>query len=247
MKQRPPLKAAIDDVSGDYQYCALHKGLVSQRLWHRKKIEIIGGCLQGKNYEDICDAGCGSGVVADFVSSLLPKSKVVGYDINERSLAFASRQFKKKNLDFCLKNLLKKGENDKKSFDFIYSLEVIEHFSFANVKEYLAALFHIGKDNARYFITTPDYLSMWPLIEWSMDTLKLTPKMAGHQHLTKFTKSRLRDTLERNGFDVLEIGNFCGMSPFFGHLSLKLSTYIDKIENVVGYGNIIFCEFRKKR
>jgi len=240
-------KEAVDDVSGDYQYGALHHGTKSQRLWHRQKIEIIGRYLHNKSYGNNCDAGCGSGVVADFVSSVLPESKVVGYDINERSIAFALRKFKKKNLQFCLKNLLEKERNEENCFDFVYSLEVIEHFCFEDVKKYLAVLFHIGKANARFFITTPDYRSMWPLIEWSMDSLKLTPRMAGHQHLTKFTIATLKDTLERNGFEVLEIGNFCGMSPFFGHLSRRLSTYIDKIENWVGYGNLMFCEFRKRR
>ena len=239
-------KNVIEDVSGDYQFNALHKGPISQRLWHKQKLEVIKNCLQGKGYKNICDAGCGSGVVTDYAAAILPDANLTGYDINERSIAFASEKFKKHNLHFHLKNLVEQEGGDREQFDFVYSMEVIEHFYPHEIRKYLASLEHIGRKNTRYCITTPDYLSFWPLIEWSMDRLKLTPKMAQHQHLTKFSKSTLSTTLEESGFEVLAIYNFCGMCPFFAHLSLRLSAGIDKIEKSLGYGNLICCEFRKK-
>jgi 2-polyprenyl-3-methyl-5-hydroxy-6-metoxy-1,4-benzoquinol methylase len=236
-----------ESIPGDYQFNATYKGPISQRLWHLRKHDLLKFYLEAKDFQLICDAGCGSGVVAANVSLLAPSSKVFAYDINEESINFARKQYQQNtNLFFQVIDLLEQEQIQELSFDFIYSFEVIEHFHEKDINKYLHNLFKMGNPKTRYLLTTPDYSTLWPFIEWIMDSFSLAPKLDKHQHLTKFTKSKLENTLSENGFRVIEIANFCGLSPFVAHISNKLAENLYNIEKRLKWGNLLFFEFEKR-
>jgi 2-polyprenyl-3-methyl-5-hydroxy-6-metoxy-1,4-benzoquinol methylase len=236
-----------ETIPGDYQFKATYHGPISQRLWHLRKHDLLEFYLKNQNFSLICDAGCGSGVIAAKVSSLASNSKVFAYDINEESIKFAKNQYQQtNNLFFVRKDLLDKKQVEKIKFDFIYSFEVIEHFTKEEVNQYLCNLFRMGHQKTCYLLTTPDYLTMWYFIEWVMDNFSLAPKLADHQHLTKFTKDKLVNTISKNGFYIKKISNFCGISPFVAHISRNLSDRVYNLEKRMQWGNLLFCEFEKK-
>jgi 2-polyprenyl-3-methyl-5-hydroxy-6-metoxy-1,4-benzoquinol methylase len=238
---------AIESVPGDYQYKATYEGRISQRLWHLQKHALLKQYITGKKFRDICDAGCGSGVLAAVVASWDVNYRVVGYDINQSSLEFARKRYAGiPNVRFIERDLYASTADGVGEFDFIYSMEVIEHFSKSDVPGYLKNLYSMGRTGCRYLITTPDYSSLWPLIEWSLDFFRLTPRLSDHQHLCKFTKKSIAATLEENGFVVLDEYNFCGLSPFIGHISERLAGLYDSFEHTLKVGNLVCCEFEKR-
>lgn len=233
-------------IPGDYQYLATYNGPISQRLWHLRKHDLLQEHLAGKGYRRICDAGCGSGVLAKFAADLCPSAEVRALDVSADSIAFARATYGGvPRLVYEVRDLLEPSAADEASFDFIYSMEVIEHFDQQNVDRYLGTLRALGDERAHYLLTTPDYRTLWPAIEWTLDTLALTPRMKGHQHLTRFTRTRLVSAVERHGFRVLRVDRFCGVSPFLGHVSLRLSDAAYELERRFGLGNLLCCVMEK--
>lgn len=230
-------------IPGDYQYKAIEEGPISQRLWHLSKQELMEDYLTGKYFKKICDAGCGSGVIAGKVKRLSPDSTIFAYDNNQECIEFASETFQ--NVSFKMANLMDLTTLQERNFDFIYSMEVIEHFNNAEIGMFLDSLYDLGCENAKYLITTPDYQSLWPVIECLLDTLNLAPKMDNYQHLSKFSKKTLVQTVEKHKFKVDKIYNFCGMSPFSAHLSLTFSEGVKTFEKRYKLGNLICCEFTR--
>ncbi|MFZ5452291.1 MAG: class I SAM-dependent methyltransferase [Thermodesulfobacteriota bacterium] len=244
MRSRNGLKS--EEIPGDYQYQALYHGPISQKLWHYKKYDVLNNVLKsGCHYKMICDAGCGSGTITNLVAKSCPESQVFGFDINQSSITFAQRQFAfQSNATFKCQDLLQANKFAEMDFDLIYSLEVIEHFHDEDVIKFLSSLYRMGHKTSQYFLTTPDYRSLWPLIELLIDRLALAPPL-NLQHLTRFTKKKLISLLTSRGFRIVEIFNFCGFSPFFGHISPRLAHLVDTWEQRIGYGNIIGCHFEK--
>jgi 2-polyprenyl-3-methyl-5-hydroxy-6-metoxy-1,4-benzoquinol methylase len=239
--------AKIEEIPGDYQYKAMYHGPISQRLWHLKKYEVLNNFIKksGCHYKKICDAGCGSGAITGLIAAAYPDSHVFGFDISESSISFAQQQFAlQSNVIFKCLDLLQADKLAGMDFDLIYSLEVIEHFNDANVIKYLSSLYAMGHKSAQYLLTTPDYQSLWPFIEMLMDRFSLAPQLSW-QHLNRFTKNKLNRLLTSQGFRIIEIFNFCGFSPFFGHISPRLADLIATWEQQIGYGNIICCHFEK--
>ena len=47
----------------------------------------------------------------------------------------------------------------------------------------------------RLLVTTPNYHSLWPVMEWIVDRSNKAPQMAGEQHISKFNPASLRRLL----------------------------------------------------
>jgi 2-polyprenyl-3-methyl-5-hydroxy-6-metoxy-1,4-benzoquinol methylase len=234
-------------IPGDYQYVATYHGPVSQRLWHLRKHDVLRRHLAGTSYARICDAGCGSGVLARLASELCPGAEVRGLDVDPGSVAFARETYGgAPRLVYEVRDLLRPPAAGEPPFDFVYSMEVIEHFAEEDVGRYLATLRALGHPATRYLLTTPDYGSLWPLIEWTLDAWSLVPPLKGHQHLTRFTRKRLVATVERHGFRVRGLYRFCGVSPFLGQVSLRLSDLAYRLERRLGVGNLLCCEMDRE-
>ncbi len=239
--------AGSASIPGNYQHVATYRGPVSQRLWHLRRHDLLKRHLAGARYQRICDAGCGSGVLAKLASELCPLAEVRGLDVDAESVAFAQETYGgAPRLVYEVRDLLEPPADGGPTFDFVYSTEVIEHFGGEDVGRYLATLRALGHEKARYLLTTPDYRSLWPLIEWTLDAWSLVPRLEGHQHLTRFTRGRLVSTVERHGFRVLSLYRFCGLSPFLGHVSLRLADLADRLERRLGFGDLLCCEMERR-
>lgn len=238
---------SIPAISGDYQYIANYLGPISQRLWHQRKHDLLKKYLSpGSSYTKICDAGCGSGVLTNLAATLNPTAEVYGFDTNEESISFAQEKFHSQpNVIFRRLDLLSARSFEDMEFDFIFAFEVLEHFNEEDALIFLGNLFNMGSRSANYLLTTPDYHSLWVIIEMVMDLFKLTPQMAGHQHLTRFSKGRLESIIQGQGFKIVDLFNFCGISPFLGHISLGLAEMVYSLEKQINYGHLICCHFRK--
>ena len=187
---QPQLKRREGDaiqISGDYQARALKSDRAAQRFWHEAKFRLIERIAMPKKQDRVLDAGCGSGTITYFLSQHAGES--VGIDSNPSAIAYASEAYRAPNLQFRL------GQFDDlvggKPFDKIYSIEVIEHLYEDQVAGVLSLFYKLANPGAQLFITTPNYRSAWPFIEWLLDRFGLVAKLDEAQHVTHFTKRKL--------------------------------------------------------
>lgn len=230
----------MQSIPGDYQYRAIHNGRPAQRFWHSAKIRLIERLgVAGPNVT-VLDAGCGSGVVSDYLAGHC--RHVVGIDISAEAVNFAKQQFGKENLHFQICSLPHARAIGR--FDLIVCFEVLEHLERADIKIVLEEFHQATTVGGRLCITVPNVRSLWPLIEWVLDTLRLVPKLKGEQHLSSFSKKSLSSLLEESGWAVKQIGTFNGLAPFLSRISQSLALFIEQREFNFGKHaplNLIYC------
>ena len=195
--------------------------------------------------ERVLDAGCGSGTISHFLSDYA--GEVIGIDSNSSAISYARDAFRAPNLQFRLGQF---GDLEgEKPLDSIYCIEVIEHLYEHQVADVLRLFYKLTNPSGQLFITTPNYRSTWPLIEWLLDRYALVAKLDEAQHVTRFTKRKLATMCRRAGWEIHHIGTFNGVSPFLAPISRRLALGIERIEflfNRLIPQNLLFCLCRKE-
>jgi SAM-dependent methyltransferase len=196
-----------DSVAGDYQYRALHSGHPMQRFWHGGKLTMIDQLIRPhlKSDSRLLEIGCGAGNL--LLQASVRGSYPVALDLAMQALTFVRSRLREARAgseaprDFlCLQSI---GEylplaND--SFDCILLSEVIEHLEVPQISiRESARVLHPG---GRLLVTTPNYRSLWPIMERAVDMMNMAPKMAGEQHISRFHPASLKRLLIDSGLDI---------------------------------------------
>lgn len=95
------------------------------------------------------------------------KKEVYACDISENAINFLNKKIKEKNIKnikIKLQNLNDKLNYKENMFDCVISGEVLEHLE--NPSKFLKEIKRILKNNGKLIITTPNYFSLWPIIEY---------------------------------------------------------------------------------
>lgn len=214
-------------VEGDYQHRAISEGSAAQRFWHTtKKMAIAEFALPSKEHR-VLDVGCGSGVISDYLGSF--GATVLGVDGSERAIDYATETFSAPNVSFEL-GQVDANFDSRDDLDGIYCLEVIEHIHEHQGVEMLRNFHSRLKDGGRVFLTTPNYNSLWPFIEFVMDRLSAAPKMDGDQHVMHYTKARLRGVCGQAGLRVITLTTMCFIAPWVAPISWSLATKLHHVE-----------------
>ncbi|MCX6906456.1 MAG: methyltransferase domain-containing protein [Verrucomicrobia bacterium] len=231
-------------IPGNYQYRALTRGPAVQRFWHRRRIDLMMRLATPLSGLRALDIGCGSGVIADFLAQ--QGAIVDAVDTNEDAIRFAQAQFARDNLRFHLATANEMTFPDG-SFHLIVCMEVIEHLANAQAADLFRSISRLLSAEGVLLVTTPNYASLWPTIEWLMDVFRLSPPMRGEQHVSRFTRTRLERALIAAGLKVRRVGRFCGMAPFVAALSWSLAERLDKLEWQTGQplGNLVYALAQK--
>jgi 2-polyprenyl-3-methyl-5-hydroxy-6-metoxy-1,4-benzoquinol methylase len=228
------------DISGDYQARALKSDRAAQRFWHEAKFRLIKRIAMPAKHERVLDAGCGSGTISNFLSG--HAGDVVAIDSNPSAINYARDTFKASNLQFHLGQFDDlKGD---KPFDRIYCIEVIEHLYEHQVADVLTLFYQLTNPGGQLFLTTPNYRSAWPLIEWLLDRFALVATLQEVQHVTRFTKGKLSNICQRTGWKITQVGTFNGFAPFVAPVSYNLALAMENVEftlNRLLPLNLLFC------
>ena len=175
------------------------------RAWyHRSRFERLGQFV-AEYYRPgmrLADLGCGNCLWNTF------GAPVTGVDINERMLEWASRN--KRLADYRVTANLAETSLPSDSFDLVVMSETLEHL--LNVDQTLGEVRRILKADGRYLITVPYDLFLGPFfILFNLNCLYMGYLRGSHYHrvrcghINHFTKSRLRATLARNGFNLKRV------------------------------------------
>jgi 2-polyprenyl-3-methyl-5-hydroxy-6-metoxy-1,4-benzoquinol methylase len=198
----------------------------AQRFWHSAKLRLIDRVAPAQRASRVADAGCGSGVIAAHLAKTA--AEVVAFDTNPSAVAYGAAAYGDSRLRFVLgpfERMLDEGP-----FDQIYCLEVLEHMYEEQAVEMLRLFARSARAGADLFVTTPNRWSTWPLIEWSLDRLRLVPTLEQAQHLNCFTRSSLHRALGRTGWSVEEIGTFNGAAPFAAVIGERVAMMLERVE-----------------
>lgn len=241
-------KNDINHISGDYQYLALnHRGPI-QKQWHKNRHNLLKFLKFFDHNDSVLDLGCGSGnVVLEFAPFV---RNITGVDNNRECISFLSKKIKRmglSNAKAIKMDILKLRLNGVK-FSKIIMTEVLEHLSQEQAKLILKEIKKISAPNAKILITTPNYQSLWPLMEYLIDKTRLAPKLWGEQHLIKYNRKNLRILLGKAGFTIEKLGTINTVSPFVAvlnpNLADKLSCFEFKYSPV---GSLLYCQARLKK
>lgn len=233
------------EIEGGYQHRALVAGFPVQRFWHHLKTLTIERVAPPEAHMILLDLGCGSGVVSSYLAERA--TFVDAVDANMRAVDYAKRVFSRRNLSFHLARAdalpFREGR-----FDRVYCLEFIEHLYWEQIATLFSDLSRHLKPRGTVFITSPDYRSPWPLLEATMDILRLAPRMEGSQHVSRPTKRRLDELAPLCGFETVVSGRFAGLGPFASVVSWRLATAIDQFEYRFGcpLGSLVYALWRKR-
>jgi 2-polyprenyl-3-methyl-5-hydroxy-6-metoxy-1,4-benzoquinol methylase len=201
------------------------RGYGIQSFWHYSKFHSVEKIVRAKKVSSLLDFACGPGT---FIGCYLPQVKCVGIDVAEVQIGYATEHYENTFHDFQVvgvtHDLLKL-----KQFDAVTLIEFIEHIPEEEGIELLSKLRDNLKSGAPLILTTPNYGSVWPIIEFLIDRFGKGPKY-DQQHITKLRRGRLKSMLEKSGFRVESIVGIHGVAPFSAALSWKLAIVLRRLE-----------------
>ncbi|HKY55769.1 MAG TPA: methyltransferase domain-containing protein [Anaerolineales bacterium] len=217
-----------DSVAGDYQYRALHSGHPMQRFWHGGKLMMLDQLIRPHLKADsrLLEIGCGAGNL--LLHAAVRGSYPVALDLARQALIFVRSRLKEATSsseaprDFmCLQSVGELLPLATGSFECTLLSEVIEHLEAPqnSIKEAVRVL----RPGGRLLVTTPNYRSLWPLMERVVDTLNMAPKMAGEQHISRFHPASLKRLLSEADLLIEYFGTIYTLSPFLSMVSPTLA------------------------
>lgn len=190
------------------------------------------------------EIGCGAGLLIQHLASS-PQLKL-GLDINFHALTFLKKRFEemqKADLSFPVCSAGERLPFKENSFGGLILSEVLEHLHEPQI--ILNEAFRVLEPGGWCYLTTPNYRSFWPWMERILDTFRLTPPIAGAQHVSLFSIQTLRDQVK--GWRVEMITSFYSASPFYAVFSEKcaMRALSRECQSDSQRGMLIACLLRK--
>ncbi len=234
------MNRANDALPDDHQYYVLTDDNAIRKRWHLNKLRLFE--LTALSPADlVLDAGCGAGNLIAEIAPLCQQA--IGCDYRYGGLAFAAARGRGAYVQADLRDL----PFPDNTFTTVFCMEVIEHIDRKTTAQALAEIHRVLRSRGQLLVTTPNYRSLWVVIEFVADTLRFRPEMVGGEHISKYHKGTLADLMMTAGFAVERLGSFNHFSPFLAALSDRWAERLHRWELREGRigGNLLYALCRK--
>ena len=216
-----------------------HKNKGVRSAWHHIKFNFIKEKIHNQNNH--LDIGCGSGT---FVSILNNKFSA-GIDISKKQINYANKKYGSINKHFI--KYKDKIPFEKNTFDSISVIELIEHLTDREIASLFDEIHNVLKKGGKIYLTTPNYLSLWPILEFFLN--KVSKVSYEHQHINKFNFLNINKIIDKKKYNIISNNSFIYLSPFIAFISFRFSIFFSKIEKIISKflpGFLLFIEIQKK-
>lgn len=235
---------------GYYFEKMLHGG-ASQRFWHRQKFEAVAERV--RQGDAVIDFGCGPGSFLWVLQQREPSVRALGIDFARAQLEYACSRLgaaalrpgeqwpglpevgREQNTErLRVAELSAEAPGfpvEAASVDVVTLIEVIEHvhpmWALRTLQEARRVL-KPAAQGGRLLVTTPNYRSLWPLIEWLLE--RVSPIKYHDQHINPLTPNSLLKLVEAAGFEVRSVSSLFVVAPFLAPLSEWLARVTQRFE-----------------
>ena len=216
------MTSPYDALEPGYYDKVFHRRAGIQSKWQHLKFARVRSELG--SYRRHLDVACGPGT---FVGGLPELGTSVGVDIAAPQIAYAVRHYGSETHRFLTIHPGRLPYEDG-TFDVVTIIELIEHLSDAEALELLQEASRVTAPGGRLILTTPNYASVWPLMERLVD--RLGDVSYAEQHVTHFNRARLRRLLRRAGLQRISVEAFQGLAAFFAPLGWRVADIVEALE-----------------
>jgi SAM-dependent methyltransferase len=218
-------------------YDEIHQRKAGVRFfWHDLKFRAVAARLAGAG--KVLDIGCGPGT---FIGNYLGGVDCLGIDFSAPQIDYANRRYGTAGHRFSTQ--VPAGLDA--CFDAITMIELIEHLPPAEARRLLAEARGLLSPQGRLVVTTPNYRSLWPVIEWGVNLVS----RVGYeqQHVNKYGRGQLAAELAQAGYGEVTVGTAVGLAPFAAVFGRQPAQWLDAVERSIGYlgcGNLLIAVAR---
>ncbi|MBF0312285.1 MAG: methyltransferase domain-containing protein [Oligoflexia bacterium] len=227
-------------------------------FWHWSKFETVKKMVIDHQLHSrrILDIGCFSGT---FLGTLSERDFAyqLGVDILESQIHYARKKYCTNFREFAkfdhLDNICtSQGEA---LFDVVTVIEVIEHLRAEEITALLKSIHRLLRPGGDLIITTPNYFSLWPLLEYYLN--RFSDISYKEQHITKFTYLNFEKKLstimqgDLKSLYALEMMTTSHLiTPFIAKihypLAKKLATIIKARHWKIGIGPLLVVKLQRR-
>ncbi len=223
---KPYLENLYQEIAPGYYDRVYRHGRGTQWYWHDRRFQAVEDWLP-RPCGRILDLGCGPGTFLGRLRQSFHSG--VGLDLAVPQIEYAQRLYGRDGLRFEAVDLRRYAGRER--FDAAVSIEVIEHLPEEETHPFLRAVYDVLEPGAPLILTTPNYRSLWPLVERLVSWVG--PVDYTRQHINPFTAGRLGAELARAGFQQIEVRTFFIAAPFAASLSARLADGLLRAERAL--------------
>lgn len=240
-------KTAMQDAVYDYEnripagfYDKIYQRRTGVRFcWHDLKFRTVVAHLAAPRR--LLDIGCGPGT---FIGNYLPGMEALGVDLSASQVDYATRTYGSAAHRFSTRSLADLAEAGER-FDAVTVIELIEHLVPEDAIRLLAEARSLLTTDGVLVVTTPNYRSLWPIIELGVNAL--SPVSYIEQHINKYRRDLLAAHLSAAGYRDVTVGSAVGLAPFTAVFGLGTANTMHAIERgmkYLGAGNLLVATAR---
>ena len=212
-----------DDIPSGYYDRVYDAGRGIQWFWHQRRFAAVADWIPPSG-DSILDMGCGAGTFLGHFASRY--ARAVGIDLARPQIEFARQKYGNGRMRFEAADVTALG--DAGPFDVVVSIEVIEHLPPGGTQPFLRSILRMLKPGGIAVLTTPNYRSLWPVIEWIIGVKG--PVDYRKQHINHFDPKRLAGELAEAGFVNRRMRTFFVVAPFLAAISTPLADRLYAVE-----------------
>lgn len=173
------------------------KGIRS--FWHYLKFRRIIDLFE-INGNSILDIGCFAGTFLGMIPETVYKNQI-GIDILPDQVKYANEKYGNDFRHFMSYSDLDDLEGLQANFfDCITIIEVLEHLDSKQINDILSFCSQKLIPGGSLIITTPNYISLWPLLEFLLN--KISKVKYKEQHITQFTYGNIEKKISEIYEDI---------------------------------------------